>query len=352
MFNFNQSWHQTEFTINGLIDSDILINEKIWLKQNEIFLQVINGTLYACTLEYSSDLEVWLNRNETLQLFVEFSSILLNKHVSLIRCKSQKLRSEKTFGEKIWDLEPVDENQEKIQISLDNISTKLSQNMWWSKYVGNISGEPKSDQQRRKDGKTESELIKKLISIYKICTPIIQNNSYLKIPLFYLSNFFEKSLYSNTSFVNLVTGMEALYSDGSSEMSYKLRIRASFLLSMLGRLSHDPPTIFMNMKDAYNKRSKIVHGEVIDKITPTPILSYLRLSLLIMVILHMNSEIQNRPTSKDEILRKIDMAMLSTWKRKNLRKEIQTQWKDLQPVVTIMLDELPTDYTVNHFFKS
>lgn len=58
-------------------------------------------------------------------------------------------------------------------------------------------------------------------------------------------------------FIDLVTALEALYSDGTGELRYKISLRASILIEKDSSKRHD---LFEKLKDMYDARSKIVHG--------------------------------------------------------------------------------------------
>lgn len=58
-------------------------------------------------------------------------------------------------------------------------------------------------------------------------------------------------------FIDLVTALEALYSDGTDELRYKISLRASILTEDDSSKRRD---LFEKLKDMYDARSKIVHG--------------------------------------------------------------------------------------------
>ncbi len=109
-----------------------------------------------------------------------------------------------------------------------------------------------------------------------------------------------------------VIGLESLFYDGGGEISYKLRMRVTKLLSLLG---FDYEKVRKNVKEAYGKRCSYVHGE---EITPAneelkklsnAILEYLRVSIIAFMGLN---------ASKSEIISKIDEAMISKEKEQEL----------------------------------
>jgi len=72
------------------------------------------------------------------------------------------------------------------------------------------------------------------------------------------------------SFLDLMVALENLYLKGiTQELVYRLCLRISYLL---GQNYEKRKTTFDLMKDAYEKRSKIVHGEKVSKLTDQQLL--------------------------------------------------------------------------------
>jgi len=126
-----------------------------------------------------------------------------------------------------------------------------------------------------------------------------------------------------------VMGLEALYLQGGEqqEMSYRLRMRVSKLLGLLG---YNPDEIEERMKDAYEVRSKYVHGGIlkskesrklegkygdINEFTKT-IINYLRASIVALF----------RRPSKASLIKKIDDSFLDSRKEEEIRKLIFTPY--------------------------
>jgi len=61
----------------------------------------------------------------------------------------------------------------------------------------------------------------------------------------------------NLSYLSLMNGMESLYNDGPVDIGYKIRRYPAVLL---GKDADEAETIYDNMKDLYEKRSKIIHA--------------------------------------------------------------------------------------------
>ncbi len=123
-----------------------------------------------------------------------------------------------------------------------------------------------------------------------------------------------------------VMGLEALYlrEGEQQEMSYRLRMRASKLLSLIG---YNPTEVREGIKDAYNEvRSEYVHGGLLkqkdrqklerkygdmDEFSKT-ILDYLRASIVALL----------RRPAKASLIKKIDDSFLDSSKEEEIRKLI------------------------------
>lgn len=119
-----------------------------------------------------------------------------------------------------------------------------------------------------------------------------------------------------------VMGLEALYlgAGEQQEMSYRLRMRVSKLLSLI---SFDPNETRERIKDAYEIRSKYVHGGLLNqkgrqKIErkhgdinefPKTIMDYLRASIVALL----------RRPSKNSLIQKIDDSFLDSSKEEEIK---------------------------------
>ncbi len=107
-----------------------------------------------------------------------------------------------------------------------------------------------------------------------------------------------------------MTSFEAMFSDGSTEITYKIRLRVAGLLRFLG---FDSVNIFNKIRDAYSLRSKLVHGvktqenkkDLLDfaQNYTYEIVNYNRLCLIIQLQLkqHIN---------RDLLIKKLDLSFI------------------------------------------
>ena len=309
----SRNYFQSNFTIDGLIHENVKIKKKIWLQQGKIFLQKTDKDLNVCVLEYlTNDDLMKSNDNELVISFVRFSSLLGNHSASLKNRGGSGLRSKKEFGKKIRHIQA---NRYEV---------------WPEKQV-------------KKAELTVPVFIRQIKFIRDKYTQVVKENTHLETALDCLHDSKAKSYYSNEGFINVIIGMEALYSENSSDISYKLAHRAAFLLGLLYKSPLESYIIFENIKKAYSKRSAVVHGRVAKKggRLRSTMFSYLRLSLIIMIILYRgkNSKRQSNMkngggTRKENMLKRIDLAMLNPLERQKLISEIKRFRKDFQPLAS------------------
>ena len=112
---------------------------------------------------------------------------------------------------------------------------------------------------------------------------------------------------------NVMMGLESIFLQGEGELSYRLRLRASKLVSNFG---YDPLQATKMIRDAYEIRSKFVHGglqdfkskeKLAEKYGSTnnlieKILDFLRLAIIVSISMH---------ESKEELISIIDESFLT-----------------------------------------
>jgi len=99
------------------------------------------------------------------------------------------------------------------------------------------------------------------------------------------------------AFLSLMIGLEALFNPGGGETRYRVSRNAAVLL---GRNREDSKTIFENVRNLYDKRSKVIHSGKVDEIEEIDVLnlrSYLRESI---------KKIYRMGVEKDELLEKLN----------------------------------------------
>jgi hypothetical protein len=116
--------------------------------------------------------------------------------------------------------------------------------------------------------------------------------------------------------INLVISIEALYLLEPLELSYRLSHRVA---SLLAASEEERARIFDKVRDLYDKRSRIVHGntEAVSDEDMAELARYVTRSMLAFCPL-----IQIHGT-KDKIIRLMDQSVLSSDARERLRKDAQ-----------------------------
>jgi hypothetical protein len=123
----------------------------------------------------------------------------------------------------------------------------------------------------------------------------------------------------------LMMSLEVLFTDGRSELSRRLAQRCAFLN---GRDSSDRKAMFDRLDGLYNRRSRLVHGDLFDKtgfldVPKRDMLlatDVVRLSLLRFIAL-------SRP--KQEIMTSLDHAIFDPSVSDQLHAEVKGYWEKL-----------------------
>ena len=156
--------------------------------------------------------------------------------------------------------------------------------------------------------------------------PTIANSSSSSIAYSRYCDALLKSGPEELRIANVMMGLESIFLQGGGELSYRLRLRVAKLVSNFG---HDPLQANKMIRDAYEIRSKFVHGGLQDSKSKEKlaekygnasnlikkILEFLRLTIIVSI---------SMDKSKDELISSIDESFLSeTGRRKleNLLKE-------------------------------
>ena len=168
-----------------------------------------------------------------------------------------------------------------------------------------------------------SSEIKDFLEFQKILTTLIPNewnkdNRYIEIAIRYF-NFANERDSNEDKMVDYIIALEALYLNGDhGEFTYRLAHRAA---SMLGSTFDRRRVTFEKVKDAYNLRSKIVHGssdpkkrkitnEDVEKVN-----NYVRIS----IVKYLN--LNKTHNSKKLILEKIDESLFGEASWDTLQKD-------------------------------
>ncbi|MFX0009110.1 MAG: hypothetical protein ACFE9R_02240 [Candidatus Hermodarchaeota archaeon] len=107
-----------------------------------------------------------------------------------------------------------------------------------------------------------------------------------------------KSIDNNLSFLSLMICLEALFNPGEYELKYRISRNIAVFLGKYKNM--DSKKIFTDIKDLYDKRSKIVHtgkNDVIDSNNLSTLRKYVRESIKKMIELDEN---------KDELLKELN----------------------------------------------
>jgi hypothetical protein len=284
--------YQWNYEIKGLIPEQVRLKRKLWLKKDEILLQKKNKKLLAYVLSKEND-----SGEQRVFPYLWMSCLISSNAPELSEESCTFLASPDELGK-------VPLYTATVSVSLPDVE------------VGDI--EQYAPKFLRFIGKLHDRYI-----------DIVKENDFLKIALKYFYEAEKKFVYNNEGFISAMISMEALFSEGSSDIKYKLSHRAAFVLGLSGL---DSLETFKKLKVFYKNRSKLIHGEEILKHDPDRFLvsKYTRRALIIFMILLKNNKRLSISVKKrkEEILQEIDNAMLDKDIRKSLKNEISKGLKD------------------------
>jgi len=174
--------------------------------------------------------------------------------------------------------------------------------------------------------KMEEEAL--LIKFFQKLKPILKSilphsyfkGNYLDIAFHRYKDSLLRSEVNVNRMVSAISCLEALLSDSSSKITYKISIHVAGLLRFFG---FNSTKVFEKMKMAYNIRSKLLHGSKLkdnllefSKNHTHEIVNYARICLL--VCLQLKDKI-----NKEKLIDKIDYAFLDDTANKQLRELIE-----------------------------
>lgn len=119
-----------------------------------------------------------------------------------------------------------------------------------------------------------------------------------------------KTLPSWQNFLNLITALEALFSDGTAEIRYKIALRTALFAETEFSKRKD---LFENLKKLYAERSKLVHG---GEVSLNPMSKYVlykvALHKIVRAVLQKYIEDAARGKTKKQIIKDIDSMALNS----------------------------------------
>lgn len=171
--------------------------------------------------------------------------------------------------------------------------------------------------------KQNEEDLQKFISALKDPMQKISNHAYLKGSYLELAyhRYMDALLKTELNayrVLSCISSLEALFSDGNTEITFKIKLRVAKILSFL---DYNAIEVSDKLKKAYDLRSKLVHGsklsrELLDfaKASTYEILNYNRICLIIFM--------QLESLGKLNLVKEIDNALIDTKTEEKLRTVI------------------------------
>jgi hypothetical protein len=142
-------------------------------------------------------------------------------------------------------------------------------------------------------------------------------------------------------FVSTISSLESLFNEAPSDIKYKLQLRCSFLLGLIGndvlqtkdQDLTDELKIFEDLKDSYNARNDLLHGvgfRKVQKINIQKIIHYAKRSIICFYVL---CDKLQPMTNKEQILNAIDKAILNHIEKDALKVKINEGLSEFVPNV-------------------
>jgi hypothetical protein len=138
------------------------------------------------------------------------------------------------------------------------------------------------------------------------------------------------ALVAEDQLLRAVMGLEALYLTDNSEMKFKLALRVSQFMGLMGANAFDASQV---VSRAYRYRSSFVHGSVWTDAHRKDaeealklVWRYLRLSLLYWLVERISSD-----QKKEEFLKEIDASLIDDATRNGLRGKVESAKAIMQP---------------------
>jgi len=282
---------QWTFAVNGLLPHQVKLKRKLWLKKDEILLEMHKGELFAHVLGtgFSDHDSSQLNR------YMWITSLLTNNAIHVSGRGGVGLSSAEEFGKKRT-------NTTFGKISISSVMP---------------------DEAVPEIEKNAPKLLRFIGKLHDKYIDVIEENEFIALALEYFHEAERKFVYNDEGFISAMISLEALFSEGGSDIKYKLSHRAAFILGLSGM---DSIESFEKLKVFYNNRSKLVHGggTLPYDSERHMVARYTRRSIIIFLIL-LKSESRKsvkKRERKQSILKEIDYAMLDNKSRELLRKEI------------------------------
>ena len=192
----NSNLYQWTFLIDGLIPNQVRLKRKVWLKKDELLLDKKGDKLNAYLLaDNSSSFDI----DKILIPYLWFSSLISNSSPHLTGGGGSLISSVDELGTK-----PVLSSSVNVVIPDEAVTDIENYAHKFLKFIGNL---------------------------HDRYVNLIEENQFLSIALDYFYDANKKSVYEE-ELISAMISMEALFNENPSDISYKLALRASFLLGL------------------------------------------------------------------------------------------------------------------------
>lgn len=105
---------------------------------------------------------------------------------------------------------------------------------------------------------------RKTARIWKLLEHALDEKMFLRLALAYYYQSGLSSIRREEAFIDAAIGLEAMFNDGPQDIKYKLAVRGALVLSCSDH--PDAKDAFKSLRDLYDKRNHLVHGQPSKKV--------------------------------------------------------------------------------------
>ena len=214
---------QILYQVDGLIPAQARLKQRVWLKKGEVLLEKEGDRLHVYVLHEGDHI---FSAEDKILPYFKFCPLISNNHVSVEGGAGFSIASKEDFGK----------------------NTK-----------GYLHGEMSIQYPKEAIEQVEEHVpgfLRQIRSIHNRYIDIVNDNGFVAIAMDFLFEANNKSVFTDEGFLSAAISLEALYNEGSSDISYKIAHRAGFLTG----LHHgDPIVAFGDLKKIYAAALKLEH---------------------------------------------------------------------------------------------
>lgn len=294
----NVCLYEVRFPISQLIHEKVKLKDEIWLREGKVFLRKNKKDMNVYILLETNNDDSARSIKRKVMPYLWVSSLISLNTAHIGAGSMGILESRKEFGKGDFIC---------ANVELDDLPDEA---------VGDVEH-------------YAPEFIYEITQLHEKYIKVIEANKFISRSLYYYYESRRKGIYSDDGFISAMISLESMFNEGPTDIKYKLSLRGAFLLSLT---EFDGVEVFQNLKYFYNHRSNLIHGKKDIHHDPERglLCKYSRSAVIIFLILLSEDKQETGSGMKEDLLNKIDQAMLDPEKEKHLKNEIQEKISDFR----------------------